>query len=698
MPAPHYAVKQQQITEVSHDYVLSDAEPDRTGDVIEVKGWEIGKFSPIALFNHNRDAVIGKWENVRVRAGQLLGRLVLADPGTSPIVDMVRALIRQDILETVSVGFRPLSHEPMDKDDPWGARRFTKQELLEASIVAVPANPRARRIMKEFLSDDLADRLFAKSGFVETKALDPTASGKSADRNPSSKGKPMSKIGEGIQQKKNKLVALRDKLAEVAKRAEENDFDVSDEDAEITQTITSEIADTERSLARLEEMERGTMARVQGDADEGDLDAGQRGSGALVTYEHIEPSSAQVRDTPIDVRELGGDRMDAIRTRARNARGYDHLVRLALVNLVAHIERKAPLQVAQEKYGKHRDIRNIETVIKAASAPAMTTVVGWAAELIGSNVQALLDTIRPVSIYPRIAERGVSLNFTGAEPIIIPSRQYGTVPGATAPANRDRRLSGAFVGEGAPIPVRQALFKALTLYPYKMGVISTFTREIANATTPAMEQIIREAIAEDTAWALDQAFLSDEAAVPGVRPAGILNGVTPLTPSTATDPAEAALADVRALMGQIMGVGGGRNLLLVVNPLQVLSLSFMVQAGVFLFRDEIASGRLFGVSMVTSITVPPGDVYLFDCADFASGTGVPVYDVSDQATLHMDDGTYPDNFTAPTVQPIVGGTPTPATPVRSLWQTASIGVRMLMNVSWGMRRPGMVAYMTGVTW
>src|SRR5262245_49877547 len=185
MSGRQFAIKQQQITEVSADYVLSDGEPDRTGDVIEAKGWEIGKFSPVALFNHNRDAIIGKWENVRVRAGQLLGRLVLADPGTSPIVDMVRALIRQDILESVSVGFRPLEHEPMNKDDMWGPRRFTKQELLEASIVAVPANPRARRIIKSFLSDEQADRLFAEPGVFETRALGASPTGKSAARNPS---------------------------------------------------------------------------------------------------------------------------------------------------------------------------------------------------------------------------------------------------------------------------------------------------------------------------------------------------------------------------------------------------------------------------------------------------------------------------------------------------------------------------------
>jgi hypothetical protein len=40
---------------------------------------------------------------------------------------------------------------------------------------------------------------------------------------------------------------------------------------------------------------------------------------------------------------------------------------------------------------------------------------------------------------------------------------------------------------------------------------------------------------------------------------------------------------------------------------------------------------------------------------------------------------------------IVSGTgPTAADPVRSLWQTASVGVRMIMDVSFKMRRSGMI--------
>jgi hypothetical protein len=81
-----------------------------------------------------------------------------------------------------------------------------------------------------------------------------------------------------------------------------------------------------------------------------------------------------------------------------------------------------------------------------------------------------------------------------------------------------------------------------------------------------------------------------------------------------------------------------------------------------------------------------------DAADFFSATGdEPRFDVSDQATLHMED-------TSPAQ---IGTTGTPnvvAAPVRSMWQTDSIALRMVMDLNWSMRRAGVVAYTTGVTW
>jgi hypothetical protein len=45
-----------------------------------------------------------------------------------------------------------------------------------------------------------------------------------------------------------------------------------------------------------------------------------------------------------------------------------------------------------------------------------------------------------------------------------------------------------------------------------------------------------------------------------------------------------------------------------------------------------------------------------------------------------------------------GSPATVAAPTQSMFQTAQIAVRMLANVTWAMRRAGMVQYMTGVNW
>jgi hypothetical protein len=60
---------------------------------------------------------------------------------------------------------------------------------------------------------------------------------------------------------------------------------------------------------------------------------------------------------------------------------------------------------------------------------------------------------------------------------------------------------------------------------------------------------------------------------------------------------------------------------------------------------------------------------------------------SRQSVLHME--------TAPL--PIVdGGTPT--APVRSLYQTDSIGLKLRVELAWGLRANGAIAWTQGVTW
>jgi len=126
--------------------VLSDLTVDGYGDVVgdathPMLGWDISHFvrNPIALWSHDNRSPIGSWKNVSVSNGALRGRLNLAPPGSTKLVDELRALLAADVLRGISVGFKPTESKPRDN----GGRHYLRQTLIEASLVAVPANPAA---------------------------------------------------------------------------------------------------------------------------------------------------------------------------------------------------------------------------------------------------------------------------------------------------------------------------------------------------------------------------------------------------------------------------------------------------------------------------------------------------------------------------------------------------------------------------
>jgi len=52
----------------SMTFVLSDEQVNRHGDVVDSAGWQLDGFrqNPVALFNHDRDRIVGRWTNVRI--------------------------------------------------------------------------------------------------------------------------------------------------------------------------------------------------------------------------------------------------------------------------------------------------------------------------------------------------------------------------------------------------------------------------------------------------------------------------------------------------------------------------------------------------------------------------------------------------------------------------------------------------------
>jgi HK97 family phage prohead protease len=129
-------------------FVFSDNSVDRYGDTIDARGWVLDNYksNPIALFGHDSGSVenvIGRAHNVRIEGQRLLGDIEFMEASVNPTAEAVYQMVKGGFLKTVSVGFAPLEWTlTKDKTRPGGVD-FKKQELLEISIVPIPANPNA---------------------------------------------------------------------------------------------------------------------------------------------------------------------------------------------------------------------------------------------------------------------------------------------------------------------------------------------------------------------------------------------------------------------------------------------------------------------------------------------------------------------------------------------------------------------------
>ncbi len=151
----------------TYEFVASDETVDRYGDVIRASGWELANYrrNPIVLFGHDKSNPVGFAKKVWVEGKKLMARIKLADEGTSPFIDTLRKLVDQKIVRAVSVGFLP-TVEPKyirdEKNDRITGIEYVGQELLENSLVTVPANPAALSTAKSMgIPEQHLARVFA---------------------------------------------------------------------------------------------------------------------------------------------------------------------------------------------------------------------------------------------------------------------------------------------------------------------------------------------------------------------------------------------------------------------------------------------------------------------------------------------------------------------------------------------------------
>jgi HK97 family phage prohead protease len=163
------------VADGQYEFVASDESIDRMGDVIRINGWELANYkrNPIVLFQHQSSNPVGISTKVWVEGKALMSRIKLAAEGTSPFIDTLRKLMAQGIVKAVSVGFVPTKEPSYIRDvknDQITGLEYIGQELLEISLVSVPANPQALSLAKSLhVPESHLSRVFApqaKDAFV----------------------------------------------------------------------------------------------------------------------------------------------------------------------------------------------------------------------------------------------------------------------------------------------------------------------------------------------------------------------------------------------------------------------------------------------------------------------------------------------------------------------------------------------------
>jgi HK97 family phage major capsid protein len=656
--------------------MASDA-VDRAGDIIDMAGVDLTAFrkNPVALWNHDSASPIGTWDNVKTVGGQLVGNLVLATKGSVAYVDRLRELIEQRILRAVSVGFLPHEYAQLDAT---GGLRFTQTELLECSLVSVPMNAQALRI--KGLGPSPYDALIFHPGGTTPRTGPPTiarAGGARAATTraplPAPPGKGLrtmpTPIAEKIVALQARAVAIDDELQAIELAAEnDNNRDFTEDETAKVAALAEEKQTVTRSIETNTTIERALAARALPVAANSNLPA----------------------TVPGRIELVGKERPGQL------------IFKMAAAHLIAHHKRRSLDSVIGEHYRDDERVKvACDWVRRAATDIADTKTPGWAAELVHQGYTDFVADVLAVSIYNALSSRGRVLQFGNNGVIIAPRR------------SNQGNMAGGWVGESGVIPVVQGTTAATTYERYKLGAISTYSKELDQISTPQIEQLIRDSIGEDTSSLIDTNLLSTNAQRAGVRPAGLLAGVAGI-PSSGITQANVN-TDFRAL---IDGLGRNiSNVVFIMNHSHAMGLSFMVTAtGQYIFRDDIRNGMLFGYPLIISVNCPPTIVVAVNASDFATGLGTVNFDISEEATLVMAnadinpptqavkvDGTVD---VAGEVGPDLGisvrggpsGVGTAGSEAISMFQTWSIALRMVMPITWGMLRPGAISWLSGVAW
>lgn len=630
--------------------IASTPTPDREEDILDPKG-ALFKLPIPLLWQHRASEPIGEVYAARVtdEGIEIKARLAKVDePGRlKDRLDEAWQSLKAGLVRGLSVGWIPLEYAAIQ--GTYGIHAFS-WEWLELSAVTVPANAEATiTAVKSCDAEGLAASGRRTASRPSTTTNTPGAAGKAVRLLPTRQESHMKTLTEQLTHYKSTRDAKYAERQALMTKATEEGRTLDQAEEQAYDALDVEIKALDRHIRRLEtELETEQKAAKPVAGGDPQAAAAARSAG----------------QTP------------SVRVRANEEKGIG-FARAILCKTAAFLSHggASPLEIAKARFPDHD---RLHAFLSKAAIPAGTTSgVTWAAPLVDETnlTSEFIEFLRPMTLLGRIPGlRRVPFN------IRVPKQTSGG--------------DAYWVGEGAPKPVTKFDFGSVSLGHHKVASIAVITKELARFSQPSAEQIVRDALAAAVAERIDVDFIDpSHAAVSGVNPASVTNGLTALAPSGTS--ADAARSDVARIVKQYLDNNNrAAGLVLLMPDALALSLSIMRNSlGQREFPDmTLNGGSLEGIPVLTSqylanrsgagnlvVAVNARDIMLAD-------DGNITVDVSTEASLQMLDN--PTNSAASAT----------ATSMVSLWQTNSIGLLAEREITWAKARAEAVVYMDDVNW
>jgi HK97 family phage major capsid protein len=628
--------------------IATTPETDRVGDIVESRGARFKNPMSMLMYHDSTkpvaEVVFGKAtdEGIPFTARFPDPAGIRSETLRERVLEALDS-VRLKLIRAVSIGFRAM-------DDGveilrTGGYRFTDFEILELSLVVIPAN--ASATIQTIKSYDAAHLAATGNGDGQTTPRD-----RGAHVTVRRSTGPMT-ITEQIKdfqaQKVSKSARMNELMDAVAKKGETLDEAGSQE----YDGLENEVKAIESHLTRLERLEKSNAAAAK-----------------PVAAETPEKASAS-RDPHVPVVRLGDD----------NAPKGIGFARSVMCQVQARMDGYGVMDVAKARYPHDVALHNF-LQMKATVPAGTTSQAVYAGPLVYADNLAsqFVEFLQPQTVLGKFG--------TGGIPSLTRVPFNVRVPSQTSDG------FAAWVGEGAGKPVTSAAFSSISVSFAKVATIAVLTKELVRLSSPSAEMLVRNMLANAIIKKIDTSFIDPAfAAVANVNPASITNGLVALT--SAGTSADNARTDLAAILKKYLEQNQNpTGLVFIMPPALAMVLSLMRNSlGQKEFPDISATGgTLEGFPVITSqhaanesgggnlvIAVRAADIFLAD-------DGVVSIDASEQASVQMSD--------APTVNSTTG---TGASLV-SLWQTNSVGIRAEREITWTKARSTAVVYMDDVNW